>query len=317
MSETFIVLDLETTGLDPQLEGILEIAAIRLEAGVETAHFHQLVDPGIEISPASQAIHGITAEMIAGAPSVPDALPDFLAFIGDHPLVAHNAAFDIGFLNRALGLAGHGALPNVILDTLEIAKEVLPEQRSHKLEAVCKALGHEAVGFHRALDDARHLATVFPQLLDRYRQKQAWYRSQFDRIEQIAHRYDQLGKLIEDLQAEQSEARRVLQHYFADHPERKVALPGGEALARATKELWDYDPVQLLPLLEAWGLKDRMLKIDRPRLERWLGGDRLTEAQKAEATATRVLLGVQHRIARIAPPPPPAEAPEPPAAQAP
>lgn len=301
---TFIVLDLETTGLDPQLEGILEIAAVRLEGGVEAAHFHCLVDPGVEISPASQAIHGITAEMIVGAPPVPEVLGAFVDFVGDHPLVAHNAGFDLGFLNRALGLSGRPTLTNPVYDSLEMAKEVMPEQRSHKLEAVCRALGYEAVGFHRALDDARHLAIVFPQLLDRYQQKQAWYRAQFERIEQIAHRYDQLGKLIEDLQAEQTEARRVLTHYFNDHPDAKVALPGGDALGRATKEIWDYNAETLLPLLEAWGLKERMLKLDRPRLERWLGGDRLTEAQKGEAIATRILIGVQHRITRHAAPAP-------------
>lgn len=306
MHHTFIVLDLETTGLDPQMEGIIEIAAVRLDHGVETAHFHRLVNPGVEISPASQAIHGITEEMIADAPSVASMLPEFLEFAGNYPLVAHNAPFDIGFLNRALGLASRPPLDNPIFDSLDIAKEVLPEQRSHKLEAVCKALGHEAQGFHRALDDARHLAIVFPQLLDRYHQKQAWYRAQFARIAHIGHRYDQLGKLIEDLQAEQNEARRVLQHYFNEHPDAKVTLPGGEALARATKESWDYDPAALLPLLEAWGLKDRMLKLDRPRLDRWLLGDRLTDEQKSQVTATRMLLGTTHRITRLAAPPPPA-----------
>jgi DNA polymerase III epsilon subunit family exonuclease len=310
---TFIVLDLETTGLDSQLEGIIEMAAVRLDHGVETAHFHRLVNPGIEISPASQAIHGITEAMIADAPSVSSVLPEFLAFAGNYPLVAHNAPFDIGFLNRALGLAGREPLGNPVFDSLEIAKEVLPEQRSHKLEAVCKALGHEAQGFHRALDDARHLALVFPRLLERYHQKQAWYRSQFARIAQVAQRYDQLGKLIEDLQAEQTEARRVLHHYFNDHPEAKVLLPGGESLARATKESWDYDPATLMPLLEAWGLKDRMLKLDRPRLDRWLTGDRLTDEQKAQVTGTRMLLGVTHRITRLsAPQPEPAAQAEPP-----
>ena len=304
---TYIVIDLETTGLDPSLEGILEMAAVKVHAGRPVAEFQRLVNPGVPISLASQAIHGITEAMIEDAPRLETALPEFMAFIGEEPLVAHNAPFDVSFLNRALGLMGRAPLSNPIYDTLEIAKEVLPEQRSYKLEALCKALGHEAETFHRALDDARHLAAIQPTLMTLYRQKQAWYRAQFERIDHAAQRYDQITRLIEALQTEQGELKRVLSHYFNDHPTARVALPSGDGFCRATKEVSDYDTEQLLPLLEGWGLKERMLKLDRARLERWLNGDRLTDEQKAAINATRVLLGLQHRVARYARPPEPEE----------
>jgi DNA polymerase III epsilon subunit len=300
----YIVLDLETTGLDPQLEGILEIACVRLENGAVTATYQQLVKPRVEISPASQAIHHITDEMVADAPYVEDVLDQVLAFIGDAPVVAHNAPFDMGFLNRALGLAGRPPLTNQTYDTLEIAREVLPEQRSFKLESLCKTFGHPAEGFHRALDDALHLAAVFPALLGLYRQKQIWYRIQFERIDQIAHRHEQLARLIETLQTEQGEMRRVLQHYFAEHPGVTVPLPGGEALGWHTKENWDYDAETLFPLLAEWGLRDKFSKLDRPRLERWMTGSRLTDEQKSMIAATRLLLGFTHRLTRIVPRPP-------------
>lgn len=312
---TYVVIDLETTGLDPLVEGILEIAAVRLEGGQVVASWQTLVNPGpgVELTEASRAIHGITAEMVADAPSVPDALEAFLAFLGDAPVVAHNAPFDLAFLNRALGAKGAPPLANEAFDTLEMAREVFPEQRSHKLEALCRLLGHEAVGFHRAAADAGHLAVIFPRLHALWAQKRAWYRSQFPQIEHLARRYDHVTRLIEALQVEAADVRRVLSLYFQEHPATRIPLPGGEALLRITKEQWEYDLAVLLPQLEAWGLKDRFLKLDRQRLDRWLQGGRFDEAQRSAIASARVLQAVTQRIARVgtttaaegdAPPPP-------------
>ncbi len=298
---TFVVVDLETTGLDPQIEGILEIAAFRLEGDRVVASWQTLVNPGLgtEISEASRAIHGITAEMVADAPGVPDALRSFLAFLGDAPLVAHNAPFDLGFLNRALAAQGAPALANHAYDTLEMAREVFPEQRSHKLESLCRLLGHEASGFHRAAADAEHLAVIFPRLRALWEQKRAWYRSQFGQIEHLARRYDQVSRLIEGLQVEVGDVRRVLALYFQEHPDARIPLPGGDGLVRVTKELWEYDQAALLPQLEAWGLKERFLKLDRQRLDRWLQSGRFDEAQRAAIASARVLQAVTQRVARV------------------
>lgn len=305
MSARFVVLDLETTGLDAELEGILEVAAVRLEGDRPAAVFHSLVRPEVPISPSSYAVHGIDEGMVASAPAIDALLPELLAFFGDDPLVAHNAGFDLAFLNRALVRAGRTPLANVVVDTLELAREVFPEARSHKLEALCKLLGHPASDFHRALDDARHLAAVFPQLLERYRQKEAWYRAQFDRIEHLAQRYDQLGRLIESLQTEQAEVRRVLARYFAEAPEARLPLDTGEALVWQRKDLWDYPAESLLPVLEEWGLKERFTKLDRARLERWLQGDRLSAEQKERIAALRFKAGSTQRIAKLTPSEPP------------
>jgi DNA polymerase-3 subunit epsilon len=301
-SDIYIVLDLETTGLDSQLEGILEIAAVKLEGGVETALYHTFTRPDAEISEASEAIHGITAEMVANAPSPAAVLDDVLAFLGTYPLVAHNAPFDIQFLNRALALAGKAPLANPVFDTLEMARELFPEQRSLKLESLCKLLGHEASDFHRAVDDARHLAAVFPKLLKLHEQKQAWYQEQFTRIEHVARRYEALNRLIEDMQSELGDQRRILSRYFQEHPDARVSLPGGDELIRNSKELWDYDLNALRPHLAAWGLHDRFLKLDRPRLERWLAGSRLNDEQKLAIATTRLFIGQNYRISRTSGP---------------
>ena len=297
---TYVVFDLETTGLDAQLEGIVEVAAVKIENGLEIGVYSRLVNPGVAISPASQAIHGISEEMVADAPPVSALFDEFLEFVGPHPLVAHNAPFDMHFLTRALLLAGRPALSNPVFDSLEMSRELFPEQRSHKLEAICRLLGYPGEGYHRALADARNLATIFPRLLSLYHQKRAWYRAQYDRIEHIARRYDMVNRLIDDLQAEQSEAKRVLGHYFTDHPGAHVVMPGGDHLAQTSKETWDYDTDALLPLLNEWGLRDKFLKLDRPRMERWLTGSRLTDEQKSRIAATRLLVGQSTRLTRVA-----------------
>ncbi|HEY9724169.1 MAG TPA: 3'-5' exonuclease [Oscillatoriaceae cyanobacterium] len=299
MTARFVVLDLETTGLDAELEGILEVAALRLEDGRPSAVFHSLVRPEVPISPSSYAVHGIDAGRVEESPPIEALLPDLLDFFGSDPLVAHNAGFDLSFLNRALVRAGRSPLENPVFDTLELAREVFPEQRSHKLEALCKLLGHPASDFHRALDDARHLAAIFPQLLERYRQKEAWYRAQFDQIEQLAQRYDQLGRLIESLQTEQADVRRILSRYFAEAPETRLPLDSGDWLASQRKDLWDYPAELLLPLLDEWGLKERFSKLDRARLERWLQGDRLSAEQKERIAALRYKTGTTQRIAKL------------------
>lgn len=301
---SYIVLDLETTGLDPAIEGIVEVAAVRLEGGVEVAGYEQLVRPAAPITPASAAIHGISAEMVESAPPIEAVLPEFLAFIGESPLVAHNAPFDMAFLNRALQLSGRSPLTNPVIDTLELAREVFPRSRSLKLEALCRLLGHEGARFHRALDDAKHLAAVFPALLHRYRQKQAWYEAQASVIDDIAERHFRLGRMIDDMQTELAETYRVLAHYLRAHPDAQLPLPDGSALVWQEKENWDYDMARLLPLLEAYGLKERMLKLDRGRLERHLGGERITPEQRQAIAETRTRLGSAHRVTRQAPPPP-------------
>ena len=298
---TYVVIDLETTGLDPLVDGILEIAAVRLEGDRQVATWQTLVNPGpdIVISGASQAIHGISPAMIADAPSVPEALRAFEAFLGEAPLVAHNAPFDLGFLNRARAAGDASPLPNLAFDTLEMAREVFPDQRSHKLESLCRLLGHEATGFHRAAADAGHLAAIFPRLLALWEQKRAWYRSQFGQIDHLARRYDQVNRLVEALQVEAADLRRVIGLYFEEPGDARIPLPGGEALVRVRKEVWDYDLARLLPHLEAWGLKERFLKLDRQRLERWLAAGQFDEEQRAAVTAARVLQAVTHRVARV------------------
>jgi len=163
----FTVFDTETTGLDPSAgDEIIQIGATRIVGGKlrRTECFEQLVDPQRTIPEASIPIHGIRPEMVAGQPTLDVVLPAFHRFAEDTVLVAHNAAFDMRFLQLKEASTGvHFAQP--VLDTLLLSAVVHPNQASHGLEAIAERLGVTVLGRHTALGDAMVTAEVFLKLL--------------------------------------------------------------------------------------------------------------------------------------------------------
>jgi DNA polymerase III subunit epsilon len=161
------VFDTETTGLEPSAgDRILQFGATRINAGKlrRSDCFDQLVDPQRTIPPAGIPIHGITPEMVAGQPVIAQVLPAFHAFAADTVLVAHNAAFDMRFLQLLEDETGI-AFRQPVLDTLLLSAVVHPEQESHRLEAIAERLGVPVLGRHTALGDAMVTAEVFLKLV--------------------------------------------------------------------------------------------------------------------------------------------------------
>lgn len=161
------VFDTETTGLQPS-EGdeIIQIGAVRIVNGrlLRQESFDQLVDPQRALSPASIEVHGLRPEMLAGQPTIGEVLPAFHAFARDTVLVAHNAAFDLRFLQLKEGLSGL-RFDQPVLDTLLLSAWLHPNQASHRLEAIAQRLGLPVVGLHTALGDALLTAEVFLGLI--------------------------------------------------------------------------------------------------------------------------------------------------------
>ena len=163
----YTVFDTETTGLNPS-EGdeIIQIGATRIVGGKLRRQecFEQLVDPQRDIPAAGIPIHGITPEMVQGQPRIDSVLPAFHTFAQDTVLVAHNAAFDMRFLQLKEARTGV-RFEQPVLDTLLLSAAVHPNQESHGLEAIAERLGVTVLGRHTALGDAMVTAEVFLKLL--------------------------------------------------------------------------------------------------------------------------------------------------------
>lgn len=165
---TFVVFDTETTGLDPVRDDIVQIGAVRAVNGrlVAGEVFDMLVDPGRSIPPASSRVHGITDEMVAGALNIGPAAEQFHDFARHAVLVAHNAPFDLAFLERARGTGGV-TFDNPVLDTVLLSAAIFGTGETHTLDAIAERLGITIDGSarHTALGDARATAEVLLRML--------------------------------------------------------------------------------------------------------------------------------------------------------
>ncbi len=152
--DEFVVFDVETTGLDKRKDKITEIGAVKIKDGKIIDSFSTLINPGIEIPAKITDLTGISNDMVKDAPLERDILPSFIDFIGDSVLVAHNASFDMAFLNNA-ARALNIKVPNTVLDTLELSRKLFPDLKKHKLNIVANHLSIKLDNHHRAVDDSK------------------------------------------------------------------------------------------------------------------------------------------------------------------
>lgn len=171
MTDTFVCIDLETTGLRPKYDKIIEIGAIRVDEGVVTGEWASLVNPGRKLEERIVELTGIRDEQLAEAKKVSDVLPDLLAFMGERPLLGHCLHFDFAFLKRA-AVGEKLTFERQGIDTLKIARKYLKELESRSLGALCKHYGipHKA---HRALDDARATTALYGKLVEAFYEKES------------------------------------------------------------------------------------------------------------------------------------------------
>ena len=192
LDDTYVVFDIETTGLSKEKEMITEIGAVKVADGKIIERFSTFVNPQRPISAEITKLTGITDDMVKDAPTIENVLPEFLKFCEDTVLVAHNASFDTGFIRIAAERAGLGELHHTIVDTLELARALLPELNKHKLDIVCEHLGVTLNGHHRAVNDAEATAEVFIKFLDMLAEKKIFT---LDEINVLASRTVNYKKL--------------------------------------------------------------------------------------------------------------------------
>ncbi|MDR0622847.1 MAG: 3'-5' exonuclease [Treponema sp.] len=188
----FTAFDIETTGLDPKQDRIVEFGAVQFDNRGPICRYSVLINPGIPMPEEAGRVNGITDGMLAGKPPLETVFPDFLRLVKNTIIVAHNAPFDVGFVNEQLKtlyekardkVPGQGnllpgledgqetgepawappfpALPNRIADTLVLARRIFPGRSSHKLQDLAANMRITAQNAHRAEDDARLCMEIF------------------------------------------------------------------------------------------------------------------------------------------------------------
>ena len=167
----YTVVDTETTGLDPQADRLIEIAAIRVRAGKETARFETLIKPGRKLSKAIVDLTGITDDELINAPEPQDALQQFMDFLKDDIIVAHNANFDVNFLYDSMQRCGMKPLENNFVDTMRLAKCIRPDLNNYKLATLAKAYRIAQPKAHRALADCETTMAVLQKMDEDARQQ--------------------------------------------------------------------------------------------------------------------------------------------------
>lgn len=162
---SFVVVDLETTGLVPKLDHIIEIAAVKVVKGEIVEEWHSLVNPGIFIPDEVTQYTGITNDMIQDAPSFSDLTGDYLNFLADGIFVAHNVDFDRDFVNEHLMKLEMDIMPNPYLCTIQLAKYVHPHLPKYNLGMLAESFGVELPQAHRAIHDARATAQLMNKFM--------------------------------------------------------------------------------------------------------------------------------------------------------
>ena len=172
LSQTFVVFDLETTGFSNKNDKITEIGAVKVKNFEIVDRFNELINPEKDISYKVQELTGITNDLIKDKPTIEEILPKFMEFVGDSVLVAHNAEFDIGFINQKCKEMNI-EFKNKSVDTLMLARILLPHLKRFKLNNLTKELGVPLHNHHRAVDDAAATAQIFIKFLDMLQKKGA------------------------------------------------------------------------------------------------------------------------------------------------
>ncbi|MBP3820572.1 3'-5' exonuclease [bacterium] len=274
-----IVLDTETTGLDYTKEKMVEFAAVRLENGKIKDKFETLINPQQHIRKSSIAIHGITPEMVEDAPTEEEIMPQILEFMGDYPMVAHNAIFDYSFINEASKrVFGHG-INNERVDTQQMFKEVYPDLDAHGLNALTEKFKVELHDHHRAMGDTMGLALAYPKLKKLYFQKFDWANKELDNINYLFERFLRIQQAVITMQSELQDLKSVFKLYF-DLGGAPITSEEGDMLIYNSKQAFGYDFDAVKPVLEDIGAFEKAVKLNTGFIDRLANGHGISEEQR-------------------------------------
>ncbi|MGL1891941.1 MAG: 3'-5' exonuclease [Spirochaetaceae bacterium] len=164
--QSLLIFDLETTGLSPINDRIIEIGAIRVENNKVTQSLSILVNPGIPVPYYSTKVNGITDDMLDGAITDTEGVEKFLEMTKNCYIVAHNVSFDVGFINSYLIRMGKKELTNKLVDTVRLARKAFPGRKKYSLGIIANDLGIKVLDAHRAEDDTRVCYELYKKSMD-------------------------------------------------------------------------------------------------------------------------------------------------------
>ncbi len=281
-----IVLDVETTGLDYMKERIIEFAAVRLENGKIKDKYETLINPKQHIRKSSMAVHGITQDMVADAPTEEEVMPKILEFIGDYPIIAHNAIFDYNFINEASKRLYNKPINNQRIDSQMLFKEIYPDLESHGLENLMNKFEVKFDTRHRAMADTMGLAQAYPKLKKLYDQKYDWELKQVDNIEYLFERYIRIQQAVQTMQSELQDLRSIFKIYFEEGGEPVNAVTG-ETLVYQSKQSFGYDFVKIKDILDEIGALPKAVKLNNGFVDRLANSQSIDEETREKLKEAR------------------------------
>lgn len=160
--DIFVAIDVETTGLSPFANELIEVSAIKYKGNKKIDTFSTLIKPKVEIPYYITKITGITNDMVKSAPGVEEVMPELIRFVGEYALVAHNANFDYKFIQN---YSQNSFSKNKVIDTVPIGRKLYPELPNHKLGTIARHIGITEDGFHRAEFDCECCAKIYIEYL--------------------------------------------------------------------------------------------------------------------------------------------------------
>ncbi len=178
--ETYVVFDVETTGLSANYDTIIELAAVKIKDGEIIDRFESFANPHHPLSATTIDLTGITDDMVQDAPEIKDVLIKYHEWVEDGILVAHNASFDMGFLNVGYKKAGLEKASNPVIDTLELGRFLYPEMKNHRLNTLAKKFDIELTQHHRAIYDAEATGYLLIKMLKDAHEKEIEYHDQLN-----------------------------------------------------------------------------------------------------------------------------------------
>ncbi len=274
-----IVLDTETTGLDYTKEKMVEFAAVRLENGKIKDQFQTLINPQQHIRKSSIAIHGITPEMVEDAPTEEEAMPKILEFMGDYPMVAHNAIFDYSFINEAAKRVTGKGIENERIDTQQMFKEIYPDLDAHGLNALTDKFKVELKDHHRAMGDTMGLALAYPKLKKLYLQRNDWANKELENVEYLFERFLRIQNTVTTLQSELQDLKSVFKLYF-DLGGKPLTSEEGDLLIYNSKQTFGYDFDAIKPVLEEIGALSKAARINTGFIDRLANGHSIDDEKR-------------------------------------